>query len=344
MGMRLHNRQIKAAFWTDEEITTWPLEKRLFYLGLINLADDSGCLEDSPRMIRRLLFPEEMMIEEVAGYIESLVSDSKVIRYTSENKLCLYLKNFHKHQSIDNPSKPEVPLPIWITFQPYKSKDSQGTYTILYDVLTNYLNGSSESLTNPLPVPSESLTNPLPVPSESLTSPYQPEPEHEPEHEPEPIIRTESESTLSASDNPPIEFSEFQEKQTEREQKGTQVGLSPPLREALRLFSATRFRTRGLREQHEKLLEDFGEELYLKAITWASAKMGLGDVDKMRSAAETMKNGTGKPKQEARPNGHNSGTARQPQRIPTAQTSGKPRVYESFAEFNAAHPAPNRSG
>jgi hypothetical protein len=119
-------------------------------------------------MIRRLLFPEEMSVEQVAGHIESLVQDKKLIRYSAEGKDCLYLKNFHKHQKLDNPSKPETPLPDWIVFKPYKSKDSQGTYTVLQDVLDKYLK-----------TPYESLTNPLPEPSQSLTSPYQPE--HEPE-------------------------------------------------------------------------------------------------------------------------------------------------------------------
>mgnify|MGYP007012348422 FL=1 len=45
--MRLHNRQIKATFWTDPDILQWPREKRWFYLGLVQLADDSGCIEDS---------------------------------------------------------------------------------------------------------------------------------------------------------------------------------------------------------------------------------------------------------------------------------------------------------
>ena len=44
--MRLHSRLVKEGFWTDTElIRELPLEGRLFYLGLIQLADDSGCLK-----------------------------------------------------------------------------------------------------------------------------------------------------------------------------------------------------------------------------------------------------------------------------------------------------------
>lgn len=64
--------------------------------------------------------------------------------------------------------------------------------------------------------------------------------------------------------------------------------LPGPLQEALRLFSAKRFRTTGQREQHEQLLDAVGEAVYLKAVAWASTKMALGDVDKIRKAAERM--------------------------------------------------------
>ena len=58
--MRLHNRQVKAAFWTDTElIRELPPEGRLFYLGLIQLADDSGCLEDDLMAFKIFLFPGE---------------------------------------------------------------------------------------------------------------------------------------------------------------------------------------------------------------------------------------------------------------------------------------------
>ncbi len=47
--MKLHNRQIKAAFWVDTDmIRNFSLEERLFYIGLWQLADDSGCVENDP--------------------------------------------------------------------------------------------------------------------------------------------------------------------------------------------------------------------------------------------------------------------------------------------------------
>lgn len=78
--MRLHNRQIKASFWTDADLTDWPLIKRLFYLGLIQLADDSGCLEWSARLFKRQLFPlEDVSVEQLAEWTEEMLEQGKLI-------------------------------------------------------------------------------------------------------------------------------------------------------------------------------------------------------------------------------------------------------------------------
>lgn len=131
--MRLHNRQIKAAFWTDTElIRELPPEGRLFYLGLIQLADDSGCLEDDIMAFKIFLFPGDAGIteERLSEFRKTLVRMGKLIPYLSEDKPCLFLKNFHKHQTIKNPSPPEVPLPEWIKWEPYSSNPRTGKYVV----------------------------------------------------------------------------------------------------------------------------------------------------------------------------------------------------------------------
>lgn len=131
--MRLHNRQIKAAFWTDTElIKELPPEGRLFYLGLIQLADDSGCLEDDIMAFKILLFPgdKEITEERLSEYRKKLVRLGKLIPYLSEDKPCLFLKNFHKHQTLKNPSPPDVPLPEWVKWEPYSSNNRTGKYIV----------------------------------------------------------------------------------------------------------------------------------------------------------------------------------------------------------------------
>ncbi|HEX2951692.1 MAG TPA: hypothetical protein VHV83_19325 [Armatimonadota bacterium] len=130
--MRLHNRQLKAGFWTDGTLLRWPLAKRLFYAGLVQLADDSGCLEDDAFSFKIQLFPSpmdaEITVEVLEQWTHELVEAGKLVPYTAEGKACLFLKTFRKYQRIDTPSAPEVPLPCWLQWVTYPSNPRAGHY------------------------------------------------------------------------------------------------------------------------------------------------------------------------------------------------------------------------
>lgn len=131
--MRLHNRQVKASFWSDTDlIRELPRDGRWFYQGLWQLADDSGCVEDDVLAFKIHLFPADMDItpEVLEQYKQALVRLEKLIPYESKGKKCLFLTNFHKHQTIKNPGAPEVPLPPWVTWEPYESNPRSGKYTV----------------------------------------------------------------------------------------------------------------------------------------------------------------------------------------------------------------------
>jgi len=131
--MRMHNRIIKAAFWTDTElIRHLDRDGRMFYIGLIQLADDSGCLEDDLLAFKIHLYPADLDVDLdfLQRYRDKLIELGKLIPYEADGKKCLYLKNFHKHQSLRSPAPPEVPLPAWITWQPAETPRSAGRYII----------------------------------------------------------------------------------------------------------------------------------------------------------------------------------------------------------------------
>lgn len=148
--MRLHNRQIKATFWNDTDLLQWPRDKRWFYEGLIQLADDSGCLEDSTFAFKLCLFPSpidaDITVELLAEWRDELIDEEKLVRYRVGKKDFLYLTNFHKHQSLKNPEKPDVPLPPWIRWEPYESNNRTGKYAVSDDILTNFLHSSYDIL------------------------------------------------------------------------------------------------------------------------------------------------------------------------------------------------------
>ena len=142
--MRLHNRQVKAAFWTDTAlIKLLDIVGRMFYQGLWQLADDSGCLDYDLLAFKIHLFPiDDIAVEAFEDWTNKLIEAKKLIQYEAEGKKCLYLKNFHKHQTLSNCPIPDVPLPDWIIFETYKSNSRQGKYRVKEDILTDYLYSS----------------------------------------------------------------------------------------------------------------------------------------------------------------------------------------------------------
>jgi len=165
--MRLHNRQIKAAFWTDTDlIRHLDRDGRMFYIGSIQLADDSGCLEDDPLAFKLHLYPGDMDVDLdfIQRYRDKLVEIDKLIPYESCGKKGLFIKNFHKHQSLKNPAPPGVPLPEWLTWEAFKSNPKAGKYTINHNILNGFLESSYEVLTTffqpePEPEPEPNINN-----------------------------------------------------------------------------------------------------------------------------------------------------------------------------------------
>ena len=199
--MRLHNRQIKASFWTDTElIRELPLEGRLFYLGLIQLADDSGCLEDDLLAFKIMLFPGDASITEdvLSEYRKTLVRLGKLIPYFADGKDCLYLKNFHKHQTLRTPSAPEVPLPPWIQWEPYPSNDRAGKYIV--DTPTDAEKAAVEPVSDGMLTCKKSVRTSSDDPG--LQSSSNLEPELEPELEPKTDRHSDTDSLCEREDVP----------------------------------------------------------------------------------------------------------------------------------------------
>jgi len=278
--MRLHNRLLKAGFWTDEQVTSWPLNKRLFYIGLIQLADDSGCLEYSPRMIKRLLFPEEMSTEEVASLLAELIASGQLVSYDADGKRCLYIRHFHDHQSLDSPARPEVPLPHWITYEPYPSNKRQGRYVINDAALEGYArandtsNGDVED--DPLHHPYTILTPTLQYPSNQNQN-QNIEPETEPEEEGE--GETKLSGVNAASATGPPEKCDGRLKRHE---------YSPGQRLFLQSFGRKRFANGKQAEAVRELENTVGYAVLERGVTWMCKKGLPSDVNALERACATI--------------------------------------------------------
>ena len=188
--MRLHNRVVKAEFWSDGELATrFDIPGRMFYQGLWQLADDSGCLDDRPDDWKAKLFPmdTDMSVSRLEEYRDLLIRLGKVVRYFALGRPYLWLVNFAKHQSIDRPRPPgkdTAPLPPWIEWRPGSNR--RGEYAIIPERLPG-ASGTGHDSACPGTVQDVSGTRPGQDQDQTGTRPGRVLLEPEPEPEPEPL-------------------------------------------------------------------------------------------------------------------------------------------------------------
>jgi hypothetical protein len=91
-------RNIKPAFFTNEELGTLDPIINLTFIGLWCLADKEGILEDRPLRIKAELFPYRDSLD-INGYLTVLAQLNFIERYEVEGKAYIHIVNFEKHQS-----------------------------------------------------------------------------------------------------------------------------------------------------------------------------------------------------------------------------------------------------
>lgn len=110
-------RTIKPDFWTDEKMGRLKRDARLMFIGLLNLADDSGILKALPAYIKGQLFPydEELRVKEVESWLESLVKARILIPFTYQDEGYYMIRTFRSHQKIDKPTKSKIPNDVIVS-------------------------------------------------------------------------------------------------------------------------------------------------------------------------------------------------------------------------------------
>lgn len=135
------------------------LGERLLWLYplLWSLAEDWGGYEPKYATIALETGALRMSTEEVQTAINTLISHGKIIPYTINGRTYHWIKNFLRHQNLNNPTPPRIPLPPWITYeeQTYSSGKTIAKYRINLRIL--------EEHTSSLPVDYQEATCTLPV-------------------------------------------------------------------------------------------------------------------------------------------------------------------------------------
>lgn|GEM_PF-2065124 len=112
----MRKRMVSPSFFSDEDlIANFDAWGRLFYEGLWCVADDSGCFEPSPLQLKMQIFPgDNIDLKDVKNWLEKLAELNKIVFYEVAGKNYAWIRNFHKHQTLDRPSPPNIPLPEWL--------------------------------------------------------------------------------------------------------------------------------------------------------------------------------------------------------------------------------------
>lgn len=90
-------RNIKPSFFINEDLVELSFETRLLFIGLWTLADREGYLEDKPKKIKMALFPADDV--NVDQMLNELQDQKFLIRYLANNRKCIFLPKFTKHQN-----------------------------------------------------------------------------------------------------------------------------------------------------------------------------------------------------------------------------------------------------
>ena len=93
------------------------IETRLLFIGLWSYVDDNGVGVDRDALIAADLFADDIArdprdtLARIQRGLATLSEAGMITRYTVENRDYLHVSNWEKHQRIDRPNKPRLPLP-----------------------------------------------------------------------------------------------------------------------------------------------------------------------------------------------------------------------------------------
>jgi hypothetical protein len=120
------------------------------YIRLWGLSEDWGGYEPKYADIALKMGALKFTPEEVEGFIKKLIGARKIAEYEVEGRRIHWLANLLKHQPLDNPAPPKLPLPEWIhcEIKQYKSGKKYAAYALIKEKLpVAYQSATSNGVT-----------------------------------------------------------------------------------------------------------------------------------------------------------------------------------------------------
>lgn len=95
-------RRIKPEYWSDDKVIELNHSARLFFIGLWNFVDDTGVIQNKPRMLKAQIFPaDDISVDDVQDILRMLYECSLIV-YNDDQTL-IRVRGFLNHQKIDRP-------------------------------------------------------------------------------------------------------------------------------------------------------------------------------------------------------------------------------------------------
>jgi hypothetical protein len=101
-------RTIKPEFWSDAAVGECSPSARLLFVATWNFADDHGGLDRNAKQLKAQAFPYDAI--DCEPLVQELLRAGLLVEYVSNGKKYLHIRNFQKHQKIEKPSSPRIPL------------------------------------------------------------------------------------------------------------------------------------------------------------------------------------------------------------------------------------------
>lgn len=101
-------RTVKPEFWTDERVGECSVSARLLFIATWNFSDDQGGLDRSAKQLKAQAFPYDQI--DCEPLIQELLDAGLLIEYESCGKKYLHINGFRRHQKVEKPAKPRVPV------------------------------------------------------------------------------------------------------------------------------------------------------------------------------------------------------------------------------------------
>lgn len=123
------------------------------YIRLWGIAEDSGVYTPNYSDISLQLGALKFSSEEVKKLIKNLIKAKKILVFHENKREFHWLKNFLKHQTLNNPPPPKLPLPKWLKCVHHKFKS--GKEYVKYSTIQSELlviHKATAGITSSLPV------------------------------------------------------------------------------------------------------------------------------------------------------------------------------------------------